>query len=77
MGTVEKPEVGIVGKLRKISNVIQNRRASVTSSKLSIGPPRRLESIMDIADSKTNSEVIEIDKPDFCEVNLDFEVARL
>ena len=56
------------------------RRASVASSKLSIGPPRRLESIMDVTDSKelsTNSEIIDIDKPDFCEVDLDLEVARL
>ena len=35
---------------------------------------------MDVTDSKelsTNSEIIDIDKQDFCEVDLDLEVARL
>ena len=84
VGTNEKQgTAGFVGKLRKMSNVIQNRRPSVNSSvgKLSIAP-KRLESIMDENEtakrrSRSISEVIDVDRPDSCEVDLDFEVARL
>ena len=84
VGTNEKQSTaGFVGKLRKMSNVIQNRRPSVNSSvgKLSIAP-KRLESILDENEttksrSRSISEVIDVDRPDSCEVDLDFEVARL
>ena len=84
VGTNEKQgTAGFVGKLRKMSNVMHNRRPSVNSSvgKLSIAP-KRLESIMDENEtakrrSRSISEVIDVDRPDSCEVDLDFEVARL
>ena len=66
----ELEDKGLVGKLRKMSNAIHQRRSSVTSSgKFNPAQLKRLESIRD--NSRVNGNY------DRQQSNVDVEIARL